>query len=136
MLSIQKGFTLIELMIVVAIIGILGAVAAVAYQDYIVKSQAGGALAELTTLKMEYEIVWNEGKTPSLVASDEGYIGPIGSKSTYCIYTLTNDELTCTTKNGFSGKFNNKKIVLTRSSGSAWVCSSDLAPRYKPGNCT
>lgn len=136
MKSLQTGFTLIELMIVVAIIGILGAVAAVAYQDYIVKSQAGGALAELTTLRMEYEIVWNEGKTPSLTATDEGYIGPIGAKSTYCTYTMTSEQITCTTKNGFSGKFNNKKIILSRSSGSVWACSSDLEPRYKPGNCT
>ncbi|HIF9243654.1 TPA: pilin [Photobacterium damselae] len=51
----QKGFTLIELMIVVAVIGVLSAIAIPAYQDYVKKGAIGSALATATALKTPVE---------------------------------------------------------------------------------
>jgi type IV pilus assembly protein PilA len=51
MKNVQKGFTLIELMIVVAIIGILAAVALPAYQDYTVKAKVANAISSVGSLK-------------------------------------------------------------------------------------
>ncbi len=61
----QKGFTLIELMIVVAIIAILAAIALPAYQDYTSKSKVTAALADLASHKTQFEMEISEGRDPT-----------------------------------------------------------------------
>lgn len=57
----QKGFTLIELMIVVAIIGILAAVAIPQYQDYTARTQVSRVVGEVNALKSNAESIFNSG---------------------------------------------------------------------------
>jgi len=70
----QQGFTLIELMIVVAIIGILAAIAIPAYQDYTIKSKAGNPVASLAGQKLKVGEAYNI--TATMTCLDNGVTIP------------------------------------------------------------
>ncbi|APP81629.1 pilin [Xanthomonas hortorum] len=133
----QQGFTLIELMIVVAIIAILAAIALPAYQNYVAKSQVAAALAEITPGKTQYEVMVNEGKAASITPD------LIGLKtSNRCTISTPNPgetgAITCALLNS-SPKVGAASISWTRAADGTWTCSTTLATadklKYAPSTC-
>ena len=138
----QQGFTLIELMIVVAIIGILAAIAIPAYQDYTKKAQASEAFALLDGLKTSAGEYFHENGTfvgyaiPGEANTDGKYVGSIVAGG----QTATNLELLATLTGGtFSTA--NRTVAMTTSNGADFTCNAvpttgtTLEAAYRPSAC-
>jgi type IV pilus assembly protein PilA len=131
--AIQGGFTLIELMIVVAIIGILAAVAIPQYQDYTVKAKLGNALTAVDSLKTSVGLCAQENGT--LGACDAGANGvPANAAFTatkeVASVTVVDGVITMTLAAANMGTgVDGKKISYTPSSGSTsltWCVASNI----------
>lgn len=127
-----SGFTLIELMIVIAIIGILAAVAIPAYSDYQAKAKVVAGLAEIASVKTAFELKRNE----DIDISSPADIGLPNAGTHHCNFTVTNTEIACEIVNA-PLQVANRTIRLERPTiTSQWTCTAaSIDERYKPRAC-
>lgn len=154
--TVQKGFTLIELMIVVTIIGIIAAIAIPQYQNYIIRTQIKRVMHESGTVRGHIEICINNGRNnlgglpsqcnPEAVTSSmlNAGLGNTGYNSNNSVRTGTpvasnpltlNTTVTVTFGNQASANITGQTLTWTRDNNGSWSCSTTVAGRYKPSGC-
>lgn len=123
----EAGFTLVELMVVIAIIGILTAIALPTYQEYMAKSKFGAALAELSAGKVGFNTRINDGE--EVKAPEEVGLAAADKPTANCSFGVTADSLACKIVAG-PASVKDQTITLKRDATTgAWSCRADTVPQ-------
>ena len=140
MKQMQKGFTLIELMIVVAIIGILAAIALPAYQDYIARSQVSEAMTLAGGFKTPISVYYSEnGSFPTaLVAANTAnptssqLTGNLSGKYATITYTAASGIVTATMQNS---RATGNITFSPNADATVWTCGGSVDTKFRPSSC-
>lgn len=141
----QKGFTLIELMIVVAIIGILAAIAIPAYTDYTQRAQVSEGFTMVDGMKTSIaEFAQTNGAFPAAADITNGVGAPATGKYSAAATTAATGVITVTmAAAGIAGAdVATKTITFTPpalaglTGAFLWTCTSTAKQKYVPKNCT
>ncbi|MFP3977860.1 pilin [Marinobacter sp. KMM 10035] len=139
-----KGFTLIELMIVVAIIGVLAAVSVPVYYKYVTKTQVGQVVSEIGTYRTLYEV--NLSKQIAINNQSLQYTPSAYTNGNLAIEIATSNtdgsgHLTVTMGGRAHSALVGVVVRLERSVAGVWSCvvdrtaAADWQPEYKPEHC-
>lgn len=139
MKRVQQGFTLIELMIVVAIIGILAAVALPAYQDYTTRAKVSEVLLMASPAKLAVaETTSSLGSLASVTAALSGYSFPGATKYVSGIVITDNTgvvTVTSTVPNATGTIILTPSVVGTGTGQLTWACTSAITKKFLPAEC-
>lgn len=138
----EDGFTLIELMIVVAIIGVLAAIAIPAYQDYVARAHSASGLATITPIRNAIEDQILAGTPPASLDNDSVSVTALANPLGTIAVGPFDDEGTGSIEFTFDRQSNPQLksgpavLSLTRSSEGTWACSmAAVDPKFIPRGC-
>ena len=144
MKNYQKGLTLIELMIVIAIIGILAVIALPSYQDYLARSQmteglnlAGGQKSSVTEYRSN-KGVWPSSNTEAGIPAPSDIAGKYVASVTVSASGSNGNIRALMKSSGVSARISGAELILqgTETSGAyTWTCKSSVNDRFLPSSC-